>query len=321
MKIMVVDGNSLSYRAFFGLPTTMANSAGQVTNAVFGFTKMLMSLLKEQEPNAVVVVFDRKEPTFRHIEAPEYKAQRTAQPDILYEQIKIIRELLIELGIPAIDAAGFEGDDLIATIAVRSEANGDEVLVVSGDRDTYQLVSDPLVKVLYTQNGGLYTIYDEKGISERTGVSPKQYADYAAMRGDPSDNLHGVPGVGEKTAAKLINQYGSLANVFDNAHEQSPKLKESLEANRERVIRNAALMVLRKDAPVDLDLSACVPNPNLSAVKKFFEVLEFRSMNARFLDAVKYLGIEAPPSELKIDPAEVKKNMRANRDSDQFLLF
>lgn len=296
MKLMVLDGNSLAYRAFFALPTDMITAAGQVTNSVYGFTSMLLSLLKEQKPDGVIVVFDRKEPTFRHIAAPEYKAQREAQPDILYQQLAIIRELLADLGITAIDAAGFEGDDLIATIAKRGELNGDDVLIVSGDRDTYQLVADPHIKVLYNKRGvSDYALYDEAGIFGRTGVTPKQYADYAALRGDPSDNLDGVPGVGEKTAAKLINKYDSLVNVFDHAHEQTPKLKEALIANRERVIRNAELMVLRRDAPVEVDISACTPKPNLVAAKKFFEVLEFRSMNARFLEAIKYLHL-APPS-------------------------
>ncbi len=294
MKLMVLDGNSLAYRAFFALPTDMITAAGQVTNSVYGFTSMLLSLLKDQKPDGVIVVFDRKEPTFRHIEAPEYKAQREAQPDILYQQLAIIRELLADLGITAIDAAGFEGDDLIATIAKRGELNGDDVLIVSGDRDTYQLVSDPHVKVLYNKRGvSDYALYDEAGIFGRTGVTPKQYADYAALRGDPSDNLEGVPGVGEKTAAKLINKYESLINVFDHAHEQTPKLKEALLANRERVIRNADLMVLRRDAPVTVDISACGPRPNLAAAKKFFDVLEFRSMNVRFLDAIKYLHLAA----------------------------
>ncbi len=298
MKLMVLDGNSLAYRAFFALPTDMITAAGQVTNSVYGFTSMLLSLLKEHQPDGVIVVFDRQEPTFRHIAAPEYKAQRVAQPDILYQQLAIIRELLTDLGVTAIDAAGFEGDDLLATIAKRGELNGDDVLIVSGDRDTYQLVADPHIKVLYNKRGvSDYALYDEAGIFGRTGVTPKQYADYAALRGDPSDNLDGVPGVGEKTAAKLINKYDSLINVFDHAHEQTPKLKEALIANRERVIRNAELMVLRRDAPVEVDISACAPRPNLLAAKKFFEVLEFRSMNARFLEAIKYLHPALPSGE------------------------
>ena len=212
---------------------------------------MLLSVMKDHTPDSVIVVFDRKEPTFRHVAAPEYKAQRVSQPDILYQQLDIIRELLGALGILSVDAAGFEGDDLIATIANRAAREGIDVLIVTGDRDTFQLVKDPHVRVMYNMRGvSDYALYDEAGIIKRTGVTPSQYSDYAALRGDPSDNLEGVPGVGEKTAAKLINKYHTLVAVFDHAEEQTPKLRESLEIHRDRVLRNAELMVLRRDAPV-----------------------------------------------------------------------
>lgn len=293
MKLMVLDGNSLAYRAFFALPTDMVTASGQVTNSVYGFTSMLLSAMKDHTPDAVVVVFDRKEPTFRHLAAPEYKAQRITQPDILYQQIAIIRELLGALGIVSIDAAGFEGDDLIATIASRADHEGIDVLIVTGDRDTFQLVKDPHVRVMYNMRGvSDYALYDEAGIIERTGVTPKQYADYAALRGDPSDNLDGVPGVGEKTAAKLIKRYETLEAVFDHADEQTPKLLGALHSHRVRVLRNAALMVLRRDAPVTIDLQDCAPRPNFPAIKSMFEVLEFRTMMTRLKSALGYLNLE-----------------------------
>jgi DNA polymerase-1 len=286
MKLMALDGNSLAYRAFFALPTDMATSAGQVTNAVYGFCTMLNTLVKDHQPDGVIVVFDRREKTFRHEAVPEYKAQREQQPDILYQQLDIIKELLVAFGVPVIDAVGFEGDDLIATIATHAEENGAELIVVTGDRDSYQLVKDPLVRVLYNKRGvSDYALYDEAGIVERTGVKPNQYPDYAALRGDPSDNLEGVPGVGEKTAAKLINQYGSLESVFDAADQQTPKLKESLKASRERVLRNAQIMVLRRDAPIGIDVLKSVPAPNVAELKRWFEVLEFKSMFARTKEA------------------------------------
>ena len=162
MKLMVLDGNSLAYRAFFALPTDMATASGQVTNSVYGFCTMLLSLMKDQKPDGVVVVFDRREPTFRHVAAPEYKAQREAQPDILYQQLDIIKELLVAFGVPVIDAAGFEGDDLIATIANQAEEQGAELIVVTGDRDSYQLVKDPLIRVLYNKRGvSDYALYNE----------------------------------------------------------------------------------------------------------------------------------------------------------------
>ena len=282
MKLMVLDGNSLAYRAFFALPTDMATASGQVTNSVYGFCTMLLSLLKEQKPDGVVVVFDRKEPTFRHVAAPEYKAQREAQPDILYQQMDIIKEVLAAMGIATIDAAGFEGDDLIATVATMAERDQHDLLIVTGDRDSYQLVKDPYIRVLYNKRGvSDYALYNELGIFEKTGVTPMQYPDYAALRGDSSDNMDGVPGVGEKTAAKLISKYKSLKAVFDAADEQTPKLRQSLHENRDRVIRNAELMVLRRDAPVDIELSETAPRPNLKQIQQMFETLEFKSMFAK----------------------------------------
>jgi DNA polymerase-1 len=291
MKLMALDGNSLAYRAFFALPTDMVTANGQVTNAIYGFTSMLLTLMRDHKPDGVVVVFDRKEPTFRHEAAPEYKAQRETQPDILYQQLDLIREMLKKMGIEAIDAAGFEGDDLIATIADRALKSGDDLIIVTGDRDNYQLVADPHVRVLYNKRGvSDYALYDEAGIFERTGVTPKQYAEYAALRGDPSDNLDGVPGVGEKTAAKLIAKYKTIEAIFDNAEEQTPKLKQSLNESRERVLRNAKLMVLRRDAPVSVDLHALAPKPNISEVKEIFALFEFKTMFARFSEALKHFA-------------------------------
>ena len=288
---MALDGNSLAYRAFFALPTDMVTANGQVTNAIYGFTSMLLTLMRDHKPDGVVVVFDRKEPTFRHEAAPEYKAQRETQPDILYQQLDLIREMLKKMGIEAIDAAGFEGDDLIATIADRALKSGDDLIIVTGDRDNYQLVADPHIRVLYNKRGvSDYALYDEAGIFERTGVTPKQYAEYAALRGDPSDNLDGVPGVGEKTAAKLIAKYRTIEAIFDNAEEQTPKLKQALIESRERVLRNAKLMVLRRDAPVSVDLHALAPKPNIGEVKEVFALFEFKTMFARFSEALKHFA-------------------------------
>ncbi len=303
---MVLDGNSLAYRAFFALPTDMTTASGQVTNSVYGFCSMLLTLMKDHKPDGVIVVFDRKEKTFRHEAAPEYKAQREAQPDILYQQMDIIKEMLEVMGIAAIDAAGFEGDDLIATIAEKAEQAGEDLLIVTGDRDTYQLVRDPHIRVLYNKRGvSDYALYDEAGIVERTGVTPAQYSQYAALRGDPSDNLDGVPGVGEKTAAKLMVKYHDIVSVFDAADEQTPKLKQGLLESRERVMRNAQLMVLRRDAPVTIDITQTVPRPRMGELKTMFETLEFKSMFAR----AKIIFGDAPSAETK--PADVSNSESA----------
>jgi DNA polymerase-1 len=291
MKVMALDGNSLVYRAFFALPDTMATASGEVTNAVFGFCSMFLTLVKDHNPDAVVVVFDRKEKTFRHEAAPEYKAQREKQPDSLYAQLDLVRtQLLPAAGVATLDIAGFEGDDIIATIAA-AVGPEDDLIIVTGDRDAYQLVCDPNVRVLYNKRGvSDYALYDEAGIKERTGVTPAQYPDYAALRGDPSDNLHGVPGVGEKTAAKLINQYGNLRAVFDAADDQTPKLRASLHEARDRVIRNAGLMLLRRDVPVDLNQSAWIPQPSEASLQSLFTRLEFSSMLARWKPILNKFG-------------------------------
>ncbi len=273
MLLMALDGNSLAYRAFFALPEDMSNASGQVTNAVYGFTTMLLTLVKDHKPDGLVVVFDRPEPTFRHEAIPEYKAQREKAPETLIQQLGIIRELLDALGIRWIEMPGFEGDDLIATMASRAEAEGNDVIIVTGDRDSYQLVHDPHVRVLYNKRGvSDYALYDEAGILERTGVTPALYADYAALRGDPSDNLAGIPGVGEKTAAKLMMQYGNIASVVAAANDQTPKLKAGLLEHGERVIRNAQMMVLRRDVPLDLNFNELAPQPDVVASSKLFDL-------------------------------------------------
>lgn len=290
-KLMLIDGNSLTYRAFFALPTDMATASGQVTNAVYGFTSMLVNLLRDHQPDHLAVVFDRPEPTFRHEALDSYKANREASPDLLRQQMGIVRELVETLRIPALDLAGYEGDDIIATLARQAEERGDDVIIVTGDRDSYQLVRDPHVKVLYNKRGvSDYALYDEAGIKERTGVTPSDYVQYAALRGDTSDNLPGVPGVGEKTAAKLINQYGGIDGIYQNLDDLTPKLRQNLAENEEFARRNIDLMTLRTDAPVTADVDELeVGNFDVTEVRRLFDFLEFRNLIDRVLDV---FGVE-----------------------------
>ena len=305
MLLMALDGNSLAYRAFFALPDDMTNASGQVTNSVYGFTTMLLTLVKDHKPDGIAVVFDRPEPTFRHEAIPEYKAQRDKAPEILIQQLGIIRELLDAMGIKWFELSGFEGDDIIATLATHANDQGHDIIVVTGDRDSYQLVQDPHVRVLYNKRGvSDYALYDEAGILERTGVTPAQYADYAALRGDPSDNLDGIPGVGEKTAAKLINQYGNILDVVAAAEAQTPKLKAGLLEHGERVIRNAAIMVLKRDVPLEIDLSALSPVPDVGATMKMFEFLEFKTMGRRLNDTIKNNGWSTRGEEIDLSISE-----------------
>ncbi len=313
---LLVDGNSLTYRAFFALPSDMATAGGQITNAVFGFTSMLIYVIREQQPDGILVAFDRPEPTFRHEAEPEYKAQREAAPDILRQQMGLVRQVLDAVGIQQVEAAGWEADDLIAAAADAIVANGDQVIIVTGDRDSYQLVRDPHVRVLYNKRGvSDYALYDEAGIQEKTGVTPELYPQYAALRGDTSDNLPGVPGVGEKTAAKLINQYGGLDGIFAHADDQTPKLRDNLKANEQRARKNHELMLLRHDAPidtVDFDALAIVPKP--AELKRLFEFLEFRTLGDRLAEALgSSSGIEpsGPRDELHAEVTTVESSGEA----------
>ncbi|WCO69057.1 DNA polymerase I [Iamia majanohamensis] len=288
MALMLIDGNSLTYRAFFALPTDLTTGSGQVTNAVFGFTSMLVNLLRDHQPEGVLVAFDRPEPTFRHEAVPTYKAGRAETPDILRQQMGLVRQVIDSLAIPTLEQAGVEADDIIATLATRARDAGRDVLVVTGDRDCYQLVEDPHVKVLYNRRGvSDYALYDEAGIEERTGVRPDHYVLYAALRGDPSDNLPGVPGVGEKTAAKLINGYGTLDELFAHLDDQTPKLRQNLGENEAQARTNAEMMVLRRDVDLPLDLDDIkVGEPDVDEVKRLFEFLEFRSLWDRLVEAM-----------------------------------
>ena len=292
MKLVLLDGNSLTYRAFYALPTDMATASGQVTNAVFGFTSMFINIVKDQRPDRVLVAFDRPEPTFRHEADPTYKAQREASPDILRQQMGLVKEVLVALGVSAVELAGWEADDILATVAERAKADGHDVVIVTGDRDAYQLVHDPHVRVLYNKRGvSDYALYDEAGILDRTGVTPTLYPQYAALRGDPSDNLEGVPGVGEKTAAKLLNQYGGLDGIFAHLDEQTPKLRESLAEHEQRARHNLAMMTLRRDAPVDVSLDDLQIRPDDTEVRRLFDFLEFRALYDRMQDALAAIGV------------------------------
>ena len=248
---------------------------------------MLVNLIKDHHPDQVVASFDRPEPTFRHEMVTAYKAGRAETPDILRQQMGLARQLLETIRIPLLDYPGYEADDVIATLATKAAAAGEDVIVVTGDRDTYQLVEDPHIRVLYNRRGvSDYALYDEAGIVERTGVHPSLYPQYAALRGDPSDNLPGVPGVGEKTAAKLINTYGGIDGIYANLSDLTPKLRQSLADSEAQVRANAAVTLLVKDLPLEVpDEEARLGEWDLEEVKRLFDFLEFRTLWDRFLEA------------------------------------
>jgi len=279
-KLALLDGHSLAYRAFYALPPDLATPSGQVTNAVFGFTSMLIKLLDDEAPDAMAVAWDRREPTFRSAQYPEYKANRESAPDLFRSQVPIIKEVLEALQIPQVSVSGFEADDVIATLVGDGRDLGYDVLVVTGDRDAFQLSSVD-VTVLYTKRGISDTVHATPDwIVERYGISPERYVEFAALRGDTSDNLPGVPGVGEKTAARLINQYESLEDLFDDLDSMTPKLRENLAAARDQVMLNRELMTMVTSVPFDeLSPEDLLLTPfDRDRVHALFDELAFRSL-------------------------------------------
>jgi DNA polymerase-1 len=287
-KLLLLDGHSIAYRAFYALPTDLATRDGTVTNAVYGFTSMLVKVLADEQPDHIAVAFDTRAPTFRDEMDAEYKAGRKETPDLFSAQLPLIREVLDALNVQVLEVDGVEADDVIATLATQAAAEGIDTIVVTGDRDTYQLVDDPHVKVLYNRRGvSDYVLYDEAGIFERCGVTPAQYPDYAALRGDTSDNLPGVPGIGEKTAAKLITTYGNLEGILDHLEELPPKQRQNLGEMRDRVLKNRAMSILLRDVPLDVTPQELRQGGwDREQVRVLFDQLEFRTLLPRLFEAV-----------------------------------
>ena len=282
-RLLLIDGHSMAYRAFFALPAeNFTTAAGQHTNAIYGFATMLISLLKEEKPTHVAVAFDVSRKTFRTEIFPEYKANRAKTPDEFRSQMSYLHELVTGFGITQFEIEGFEADDIIATITKRAESEGLEVLICTGDRDSFQLVTDHTT-VLYPKRGvSELARMDPAAVLEKYGMTPQQYPDFAALRGDPSDNLPSIPGVGEKTAAKWVVEYGSLDRLLAEAEKVSGKVGQALRENLESVRRNRELTQLIDSAPIDFSIESLAWNgvavENLTSL---FEKLEFRTLKDR----------------------------------------
>ena len=282
-KLLLIDGHSMAYRAFFALPAENFTTAqGQHTNAIYGFATMLISLLKDEKPTHVAVAFDLSRKTFRSEIFPEYKANRSKTPDEFRSQMSYLHELVTGFGISQFSLEGFEADDIIATITKQAEREGAQVLICTGDRDSFQLVSEQTT-VLYPKRGvSEMARMTPQAVQDKYQMSPEQYPDFAALRGDPSDNLPSVPGVGEKTAAKWIIEFGSLEKLLDNAADLAGKVGISLRENIENVRRNRQLTQLITDAPFEFT----IPELSWSGVTDadlttLFEKLEFRTLKDR----------------------------------------
>jgi DNA polymerase-1 len=285
---MLLDGNSLAYRAFYALPAeNFKTQGGLTTNAVYGFTAMLINLLRDEQPSHIAAAFDVSRQTFRVDKYPEYKAGRSATPDEFRGQIDITKEVLVALGITVLAEPGFEADDIIATLATQAEDDGYRVLVVTGDRDSLQLVSDD-VTVLYPRKGvSELTRFTPEAVVEKYGLTPQQYPDFAALRGDPSDNLPGIPGVGEKTATKWIAEFGSLQSLVDNVDTVKGKVGDALRANLSSVVLNRELTDLVKDVPLAQTPDTLRMQPwDRDQIHRLFDDLEFRVLRDRLFDTL-----------------------------------
>ncbi|MBU3206845.1 DNA polymerase I [Clostridium algidicarnis] len=279
-KLLILDSNSLMNRAFYALPP-LTNSEGIHTNAVFGFTSMLFKIQEEIKADYVVATFDRKAPTFRHKEYKEYKAGRKSMPPELFEQFPLIKELLSLMAIDIMEIDGFEADDLIGTLAVYAESKGIEVYIVTGDRDALQLATDN-VKVIITKKGITEKeIYDKDRMIEDFGVTPTEFIDVKGLMGDKSDNIPGVPGIGEKTAYKLIQTYGSVESVLQNIEEiKGKKIKENLYEYSEQALFSKKLATIKTDVPIEMDLDSIRSKEeyDILGLKKLFFKLQFKTL-------------------------------------------
>lgn len=297
-KLLILDSNSLMNRAFYALPP-MNNSDGINTNAIYGFVNMLLKMKEEIGPDSIIATFDLKAPTFRHKEYSEYKAGRNKMPPELAEQFPIIKELLKFMGIKIFEIEGFEADDLIGTVSKFAENNETEVFVVTGDKDALQLASDN-TKIVITKKGVSETaIYDRKAFIDEFEVTPNQFIDVKGLMGDKSDNIPGVPGVGEKTAFKLIKEYGSIEEVLNNIDNiPGKKLKENLEGNVEQAIFSKKLATIMREVPIELTLEDINSSEkeNIQEIKKMLIKLEMKSILAKFKDDT---PVEASKVEIK----------------------
>jgi DNA polymerase-1 len=282
-RLLLIDGHSMAYRAFFALPAENFTTAqGQHTNAIYGFSTMLLSLLTTEKPTHVAVAFDVSRKTFRSEIFPEYKANRAKTPDEFRSQMSYLHELVTAFGITTFEVEGFEADDIIATIAKQAERENVEVFICTGDRDSFQLVNK-MTTVLYPKRGvSDLTRMTPEAVQEKYGMSPEQYPDFAALRGDPSDNLPSVPGVGEKTAAKWIVEYGSLHELIANIDKLGGKVGQSLRDSVNDVIRNRELTQLVANVPLDLSIDALAwSGVDENKTNPLFEKLEFKTLKDR----------------------------------------
>jgi DNA polymerase-1 len=309
-KLLLIDGHSMAYRAFYALPVENFTTAmGQHTNAIYGFATMLISLIKEEKPTHLAVAFDVSRKTFRSDIFPEYKANRASTPDEFRSQMSYLHEFIDGCGIEHFQLEGYEADDLIATISKKAERDGFEILICTGDRDSFQLVNEKTT-VLYPKRGvSEMARMTPDAVIEKYGMTPAQYPDFAALRGDPSDNLPSIPGVGEKTAAKWVVEYGSLKELLSEVDKVGGKVGQALRDNIDNVIRNRELTQLVHDAPITFALDAMEwKGVDLGKIDPLLTTLEFKTLKDRF----------KPIAAAGSAPVKAKKSAAGDLQGDLF---
>ena len=281
-KLVLLDANHLMHRAFWAIQRNLSTSSGEQTNAVFGVASMLLTMLQREKPEALIACFDEGKDTLRHQEHEEYKAGRAETPDEFYAQIPRIHQCLASFSIPTFSDSDYEADDLLATIAVQAAKSDWEVIVVSGDKDLFQLVNGGIQVAV--PNGGYADpqYLDSAGVKKKLGVAPAQVPDYKGLVGDPSDNLKGVKGIGPKTAVKLLEKYKTLEGVYDHISDIKGSTKTKLEEDKESAFFCKKMATLVYDVPVKVNLEeieGC--KASLEEVQKFFGELEFYTLKSR----------------------------------------
>ncbi|HWL34846.1 MAG TPA: DNA polymerase I [Frankiaceae bacterium] len=294
-RLLLLDGHSLAYRAFFALPVeNFSTTTGQPTNAVYGFTSMLINVIRDEQPTHIAVAFDLSAPTFRHEAYAEYKATRSETPTDFRGQVSLIREVLEALRIPVVEAPGFEADDAIATLACQARDLDMDVLIVTGDRDAYQLVDDRITVLMTGRGVSDMRRFTPAELMAKYGLTPSQYPDFAALRGDPSDNLPNIPGVGEKTAIKLVQQFGDLNELCDRVDEIPGKTGNAVREHLANVMRNRELTELRRDVPLPVTPADLQMGPwDRDEVHKLFDTLQFRVLRERLYATLQSVEPEA----------------------------
>lgn len=300
-RLVLIDGHAMVFRAYYAFPASLTDKQGKQINAVYGFSSMLLTIIKELHPEYLAVAFDMDKPTFRHQEFVGYKAQRPEVDQELKDQLEQVRDVVRQLNIPIFQAEGFEGDDVIGTLATQAQSSNAkcqniETIIVTGDKDALQLVKDKKIFVYVPGRGKIPAkIYDEAAVERKMGVEPEQITDLKALMGDSSDNIKGVAGVGPKTAAEMVKKYGSVEEIYQHLGELSPAIAKKMTDGYEEAIRSKHLVTIVTDVPITLHLEACwVSDYDQKGMVKLFEGLGFNSLIKKLPAAAKAPARQSP---------------------------